>query len=72
MFVAATTGERMPGTPGNWHTLPDGGAHDMFDYCTVTKAGTATPGQKAVCGSVPGKCTLQHLVSSKPLQMLEI
>ena len=44
-----------------WHTLPDGGAHDMMAYCTVTKEGTATPGQKAVCGSVPGNCTLQHL-----------
>lgn len=44
-----------------WESSSDGGASDMYSYCTLTKAGTATPGQRAVCGTVPGACTLQHL-----------
>jgi hypothetical protein len=44
-----------------WQQSADGGAEDMYTYCTVTKAGTATPGQRDVCGTVPGVCTLQSL-----------
>ena len=43
-----------------WESASDAGAADMYSYCTLTKAGTATKGQLAVCGSVKGKCTLQH------------
>ena len=31
-----------------WQNLPDGGAQDMYDYCAVTRAGTASPAQLAV------------------------
>jgi hypothetical protein len=34
-----------------WGGGADCGASDMFAYCTLTKAGTASPGQKAVCGT---------------------
>lgn len=44
-----------------WQTSPDGGAGDMYTYCTLTKAGTASPGQRAVCGTVPNVCILQTL-----------
>ena len=28
-------------------------------YCTATKAGTASKGQRETCGTVEGNCTLQ-------------
>eukprot|EP01049_Picozoa_sp_SAG25_P002042 SAG25_NODE_101_length_15508_cov_11.653384_7_plen_633_part_00 len=60
---SSTTGEQ-----GLWTHSEDGGASDMFAYCRLTQAGTATPGQLAVCGSVPGNCTLQHLHSHAEFQ----
>lgn len=51
---SATVGEQSL-----WQHSADGGANDMYSYCTLTKAGTATPGQRAVCGTVPSKCMLQ-------------
>jgi hypothetical protein len=52
---SATAGEQS-----YWESTPDGGAADMFLYCQVTKAGTATKLQLAVCGSVKGACALQR------------
>jgi hypothetical protein len=52
---SATKGEQP-----DWESKPDGGGSDMYSYCELTKAGTATKGQLAVCGSVKGKCVLQH------------
>ena len=38
----------------------------MFAYCSLTKAGTASPGQLAVCGGVPGQCHLQRTPPQSP------
>ena len=32
-----------------WQSLSDGGAADMFDYCSLTREGKASPGQLVVC-----------------------
>jgi len=53
---AATVGEQPL-----WVRQGDGGARDMYTYCQVTRDGTATAGQRAVCGTVPARCSLQHL-----------
>ena len=56
VLVQATSGEQ-----GYWETAPCAtAAGDMFLYCSVTKAGTATKPQLVVCGSVKGACALQH------------
>jgi hypothetical protein len=58
--LSATSGEQS-----YWESTPCAtAAGDMFLYCSVTKAGTATNSQLAVCGSVQGACTMQHPRSS--------
>ena len=54
--LSATAGEQS-----YWETTPCAtAAGDIMLYCSVTKAGTATKSQLAVCGSVKGTCALQH------------
>jgi hypothetical protein len=55
-LFSATAGEQPL-----WQSQSDGGAQDMYSYCTLTKTRKASPGQRAVCGSVHGNCTLQSL-----------
>jgi hypothetical protein len=53
---SATSGEQA-----YWEAAPcTTAASDMFLYCQLTKAGTATKLQLAVCGSVNGTCAQQH------------
>ena len=62
MWLATGCSNPFSATAGEqplWSTSNDGGAHDMFAYCSLTKVGTATPAQKAVCGTVPDQCHLQ-------------